>query len=257
MKKISYSFALIYLLLSITSCTTSESAIQTAMANTQAAMPTSTDTPEPTATFTLEPSPTNTNTPTVIPSPTPDLRVIIIDSKEFLLEKDDLPANAKYYLPNAGWISPHHNSEIISGWGKEEGLEYLERTGRIDGWFAYYKRGSSAVKAPEEIYHNIIQYKTGEGAFLTVTEFSTAARNPDWAILDDDFSLGDKSIICIFKEMQPGGEYRVWYRIETAYRNYVSIVAGYGWEKEFDLDYVTMVAELMVDKLSEAPLGDW
>ena len=54
--------------------------------------------------------------------------------------------------------------------------------------------------------------------------------------------------------MQPSGEYRIDYYIETLYKNYVSIINGWGWEKEFDLEYVIQIAEIALDKLKEAPL---
>ena len=46
----------------------------------------------------------------------------------------------------------------------------------------------------------------------------------------------------ILEKMQPSGEYRTNYIIETQYRNYVSFVDGWGWDKDFDLDYVIKVA---------------
>ena len=56
--------------------------------------------------------------------------------------------------------------------------------------------------------------------------------------------------------MQPSGEYRTTYIIETQYRNYVSIVNGWGWDKDFDLDYVINIAEIALAKLEAAPLGN-
>jgi len=156
-------------------CNPSESSIQTAMAETQQSLPTATETFLPTNTVTYTPEPTSTETliptSTVTITPTPDKRIIEIGPEEFLLEKEDLPSEAKYYLPNFTWISPHRNSEVISGWGKEEGQKYLEETGRIDGWGVYYARGTSIVRAPEEIFHNIIQYRTAEGAQLAMEYF--------------------------------------------------------------------------------------
>ncbi|MDY6994266.1 MAG: hypothetical protein SVR94_16910 [Pseudomonadota bacterium] len=241
----------------ISGCQPSETAIQTAMAETQIAMPTSTDTIVPTSTQTNTPEPTFTATeqPTSTPTftATPDERIIEIGPEEFLLKKEDLPSDAKYYLPNYTWISPHRNSEIISGWGKEEGQRYLEETGRIDGWVVYYARGTSTVRAPEEISHNIIQYKTAEGSKIAM-EMESPYSQVEYEIVDADYNLGDKTIISQYREMQPSGEYRVDYLVETAYRNYQSRVGGWGWEKEFDLDYVIQLAEIALEKLKVAPL---
>jgi hypothetical protein len=251
-----YCFLLFVLLFStLVACKPSEAAIQEALAQTQTAQTTNTFTPEPTSTHTPEPTLTPTFTPTV--SPTPDTRVITVDSKELMLEKDDLPSEAKYYLPNYTWISPHHNSEIVSAWGVEEGTIYLQETGRIDGWWVDYLRGTNTVRAPEEIYQNIIQYESAEGAYLTLTEYNTRGDDPDYSLMDLNLSIGDVTFVYYWKEMQSSGEYRVKYAIESQYRNYVSIIVGWGWEKEFDLDYVIQIAEIAMDKIKAAPLGNW
>jgi len=212
-------------------------------------MPTSTqtNTPEPS----LTPTEIPTSTPTI--TATPDERIIEIGPEEFLLEKEDLPSEAKYYIPNSAWKSPHRNSEIISGWGTEKGQEYLEKTGRIDGWVIYFARGTSTVRAPEQVYHNIIQYETAEGAQLAMNMESPYV-TVEFDIVNDSYDLGDITIISKYREMQPSGEYRIQYLVETTYRNYQSRVGGWGWEKEFDLDYVIQIAEIALAKLETAPL---
>jgi len=256
-KPISISIAIIFLVM--VTCSPTEQAIQEALAKTQTAEATNTKPPDPTATFTLIPTFTPTITPTLTPTltSTPDTRVITMDSKDLMLTKEDLPQEAKYYLPNYTWISPHHNSEIISGWGVVEGGNYLEETGRVDGWWVSYKRGTSTVRAPEEIYQNIIQYKTSEGAYLTVSKYPYNRDNPDIKIVESDVLLGDFTNIYVWKEMQSNGEYRINYIIESQYRNYVSIVVGWGWKKEFDLEYVIMIAEIAMDKIKSSPIGNW
>ncbi len=262
---------LIILVTLLASCKPSEQAIQIALQQTQTAIATNTHTPEPTSTFTPIPTSTPTQTPTETPTEiptdiptatptmtsTPDLRVITIESKEFMLTKEDLPQDGRYYLPHESWISPHHNAEVIQDWGKEEGLIYLEKTGRIDGWWVYYDRGNSTIRAPEEIFHNIIQYKTAEGAQLSLTEYGTRVDDPEYSVVESDTVLGDGTVIYVRKTMQNNGEYRTWYVVETTYRNYVSIVGGWGWDKDFDLEYVIEIARIAMDKIMAAPLGNW
>ena len=254
MKSKLFVFSIFFILFSLVACSPSEQAIQEALAQTQTAQSTNTNTPEPTATFTLEPSFTPTNTPTM--TSTPDLRVITVDSKDLMLTKDDLPPEPKYYLPNQFWISPHHNSEVVSDWGFEEGTKYIEETGRIDGWWVTFQRGINTIRAPEQIYQNIIQYKTSEGAQLTMS-----IENPNvtvqYEIIDDNYELGDFTVILKYHEMQPSGEYRVTYLVETIYRNYQSRIVGWGWENHFELDYVIRVAEIALEKIKSAPLDNW
>jgi hypothetical protein len=248
------------ILFSLVACSPSEEAIQVALGQTQTAQITNTNTPEPTLTFTLEPTftPTFTLTPTFTPTltSTPDTRVIMVDSRELMLAKEDLPPEAKCYLPNQFWISPLHNSEIVSVWGTGLGTKYVEETGRIDGWYIYYRRGSKSIRTPEQIYQNISQFETAEGAKLAMT-----MDNPNitvqYTILDDNYDLGDQTIISVYKEMQSNGENRVTYKVDTVYRNYKSRIIGWGWEKEFDLEDVISIAEMALEKIKAAPLGSW
>ena len=268
---VAYLLAMVIVLAACTPSAPSDQSIQTAIAQTEASQPkasetttptktpepssTSTETRAPTTTFTPEP----TSTPTSTPSPTPDLRVIDADPKDFLLERSDLPEEARYYLPNAGWISPHRNSEVVSGWGVDEGREYLEKTGRIDGWWVWYKRGTITVIAPEEIYDNIVIYQSIEGAQLVMTDYSNCQgrlADSDWTILETDLQIGDMTIVCTDKEMQSTGDNRVWIRIEFTYRNFYHAVVGWGWEKEVQLEYVANVARILLAKLEAAPLSD-
>ena len=115
--------------------------MQIAFEQTLTAMVTNTHTPESTNTTTETPTLTPTNTPTqtststetptqtntITPSLTPDLRVIELEPVYMQLQRDDLPKDGKYYLPNSTWTSPHLNSEVVSGWGVEEGKDYLAK----------------------------------------------------------------------------------------------------------------------------------
>jgi len=210
-----------------------------------------TDTPVPSPTNTPTPTETPTATPTASPTATPDLRIIEVESKHFLLESKDLPKESQYFLPNSGWISPDLNTEILSGWGQEEGMVYLEATGRIEGYWVYLARGSVSVRAPEEIYHNIIRYETAQGAILTITEYS---KRPGYELIDTELAIGDLSYVYFDSETQPNGRNKVWYSIDTAYRNYVSNIRGFGWEEDVTPKYMKMVGQIIIDKLEAAPL---
>jgi hypothetical protein len=260
-------FILFVVSIFVVSCSPSENSINTEIAQTQAANPTNTleptNTPQPTATQTATEIPTDTPTPTETPtatptaSPTPDVRIIIESSDKFLLQASDLPQDAKYFLSYTSLISPIHNSEIISALGREEGLDYLEKSGFINGWYVIYARGTRKVRAPERINHTIGQYKSSEGAQLTVKEYNISTySDDDWELMDEEVNLGDLSLAMIYKEMQSNGKYWVWIIIDSAYRNYVSRVDGSGWEDDVSLEYVMDIAQIALDKLKSAKLSE-
>jgi hypothetical protein len=239
------------------SSTPNPSLIQTAIAQTEKASPSQTPTQENTP----SPIPTETALPTITATqtstPAPDLRVIDYDPYRYLLVKDDLPKDARYYLPGPGWISPHRNSEVVAGWGVNEGREYLEKTGRVDGWWVWYNRGTQTVIAPEEIYDNVVIYKSIEGAAMVIDQYGNCA-NPkaDYVEIDTDLQIGDHSRACIYREMQSNGDNRVWYNLEFTYRNFYHELVGWGWEKDINPEYIWDVAKTLLAKLEAAPLSD-
>jgi len=256
-KRCQFLFINVFIMIFLSSCQQlSEAAIQKAIDQTQSILPTSTNTSAPTTTATNTPEPTFTLTATITPTftLTPDVRIIAIGPEQFLLEKGDLPADAKYYVPNQLWISPDHNDEVIGRMGENDGGKYLRETGRIDGWYIFFKRGSSRVPAPKELSHRISQFESCEGALIAVEKYTAYKIDNKYEMVDDDYDLGDKTVISKYRELQPGGEYIVRYYVETAYRNYVSQILAYGYEEKFDLEYVIQIAEIALELLADAPL---
>lgn len=257
-----------FLLLSIilTSCNqqVTENQIETAIALTLEANPTSTSTstitivPTNTATVTITPSLTPTFTPQPTLTSTPDLRVITADPRDFLFVKKDLPAEGLYYIPNSTWMSIHTNQEVISGWTVEEGREYIIETEREVGWYVYFKRGTRAVALPDEIHSNVVRYKTAEGAYLAQTKFSLSSRDDynEWKILDRKLDLGDFNEVYLYRERTSGGDYLVHYRIYFNYRNFGVTVDGYGYEIDVQYEFVDSLAQIILDKLQSAELSN-
>lgn len=259
----------------LSACSPSESVIATAIAQTQTAQPvslpssTASHTPSPTnttqptdtPTLTFTPLPTLTFTATATLTPTPDLRVIDTDPKLLLMTVEDLPSEGKYFLPNSQWISPHRNSEVVSGWGIEEGRKYLEETGRVDGWWVYYKRGTKTVNLPDEVSDNVVLYKTAAGARLLIDKYSDCRdpkniRDYGYVELQDAPQVGDASIWCQWKEMQPNGKYLVKIFLEFTYKNVFHGIDGFGWENEVLPETLEEIANNLLAKLEVAPLSD-
>jgi hypothetical protein len=241
--------------------------VQTAIAQTEASKPTETlavpsNTPAPTTTRTETPTitstftPLPTETPTHTPTPTLDLRVIDIDPQKLLLKTTDLPVNAKYYLPGSEWISPHRNSEILSGMGVDLGREYLNETGRVDGWWVNYGRGMRTVLAPEEIFNNVILFQTAQGAQILLDKYSNCTDAEKFTKIEENLLIGDKTNVCLRRVRQPNGENRINLLVEFTYLNVAHTVGGWGWEKEVELAYIVEIAEKLLKDLQQLELAD-
>ncbi len=237
-------------------CSPSQSAVETAIFQTQAAEATSTptETPFPTKTLTPTYTPTPSPTATPTPSPTPDLQTLQGDPLDFLMVKADLPQDAHYYLPNEYWMGMLHNEQIVGVWTVEKGKAYLAATGRIDGMWVDYDRGSTTVIAPQEIYDNVVIYQKTEGAQFTLTDYNTEI-DAGYTELDNPPQIGDLTRAFTRKEMQSTGEYRVWMGISFTYRNIYHYVEGWGWENEVKLVYIEKVAQTILDRMKTIPLS--
>lgn len=245
---------IIVCIVAMTACAPSEKAISTAIAQTQAAQPTATL--SPTALPTHTPIPSLTPTITASPPPTPDLRIIQIEPKEFLLQKIDLPPAGKYFLPGAGWISPSHNQEVVASRTVEDGRKYLAETGRIDGWYVTYKRGTNSVSMPEEVTNLVVEFATAQGAQVLLNKYLIQDLKKDgYTELQNAPQIGDATRMFIKKEMQSGGDNRVWFLFAFTYKNYYNEIEIWGWESDVAQKFAQALNELQLRKFQEAPLA--
>jgi len=244
----------VFCILSFTACAPSADAISTEIAQTQAANPTATRTPQPTKTNT--PLPSATPTITVSPSPTPDLRMIKIEPKGFLLQKYEIAPAGKYYLPGQNWISPSHNEEVVAVRTVEEGRKYLAETGRIDGWYVTYKRGNNGVNTPEEVTDIVTEFESTQGAQVLLNKYLPSDLIKDgYAEIENPPQIGDATKIFIKRELQSGGDTRLFFVMSFTYLNYYNEIDLWGWEIDVSQEFAQVLSELQLVKFKAAPLS--
>jgi hypothetical protein len=254
MKPFTFTPIIILSIVIISACVPSETMIATAIAKTQNANESLTPAMTSTSTATMTPTVTLTSTPTI--TLTPDIRVFNIDPQKLLMDVKDLPEEDKYFLPS-GWMKPLRNAEIVSTWTVAKGQEYLQTTGRVDGWYTYYKRGVNTVVAPEEVYDNVVIFKTAQGARLVIESNSSCKdRETNYQVVEAAPIFGDQSITCSHHKMTSGGINRVWYRIEFRRRNVWHGIHGFGWEQDVKPEFVEAMARAILVKLDSQPLSE-
>jgi len=205
-----------------------------------------------TASPTVQPTEEPIATPTPAPSPTatPDIRVINSAPRAVILTKQELPPEGKFYLYDE---TPHRNSEIIAGWGADQGARYLDESGRVDGWTIGYARGTTTTRVPETLEINAIVYKSVDGP--RITEDVLGRCSEDWTPLEDP-KIGDDSDLCIWREMQPSGKNFIGYELNVSIHNIRVQLWAFGFEDSFDLEWLLLVAQLQADKIRALPLSD-
>ena len=210
---------------------------------TQPEAPEETPTPEPNVSTTLTPFP-------------PELLVVRGSPRDFLLGPVDLPD--AYYLPASDWMSLYDNDKILEVRGAENGNAYLEATGRLEGWFVWYKLNDPAALAPEQIGCYIVFYRSSEGARLAISSqwhpiYKDVADGK--AQFDEkEFSLGDANLVYFSKERDPNGLIKINYNIEFIYHNALVVLTGHGLETRVSPGYVYEAARVVLSKLQSAPL---
>jgi hypothetical protein len=255
----------LFILVSLAACNTTratELPTQTADTVTEVEIPTPTTTltptNTPTATLTSTVAPTNTPTTTPTTSPTPDLRVINLSPKEFILTPEDLPPEGLFYLPSSRYEGPVDIMFYINGWGELKSGEFIGKTGWLDGWWVTYLRGSEGTGAPERIYNRVTMFQTASGAQASVQEYNPATTpwlDEEWDVLDVEMNLGDTNITTLRVQPLDVTKELAWYRITFSYRNYEVIVEVKDWSNFINHDYVEAAARAVLAKLEAAPIA--
>lgn len=246
MKKKAFLFLLIAFL--IVGCQPSQTSVQTAVAETQISAPSNTPTLTPTVIPTLTPKPTFTPPP----SPTPDLRVIKTDSEKLILTTLDLPKDAEYYVPKiiSYFSYPDRNSNVIQRMGSEVGKNFIEETGRVDGWYVTYDRGNGAGKYPEEILDHITVFQRASGAELYITKYIESFIYEGYTPVEGAPVIGDMSRTYTYKK-----DTQIGYLIVFSYKNVVHDLAEFGVESEVRPDFIENLADILLTKLRDEPLS--
>jgi len=221
-----------------------------------------TSTPLPTDTPTATPTPVPTDTPTATPTltPTPDLRVIDAVLEDLALQSNELPEAGQFIVEgHRGLLS---NNAIVAYIAQELGAEtaelaraYVEESNRTTGYGVAFLRTNPAYTSPLRVYHEIAVFENAEGAKNDITIFKPQlmlafGRSP----IEDHSIIGDATNVYTEVVTEYGQELLV-YLIEFSYRNTAHEVAFWGLDGEYTLDDCFAIAEILLEKLEQAPLA--
>jgi hypothetical protein len=252
------------LILVLSACTPSESQVATSAPETELALPTDTpqpsQTPLPTATI----IPTITATATLTLTPTPDLRVIDADPRLMLLSVEDIPEDSGYF--STGDI-PHRNWVITRDYGDEIASDYLESSGRVDGWRRSFKTYSKLPNLAEEVMINIVIFSTVDmidstkvyhmGTYeITQMVIEGVSACPQMSSSQEikPIDIGENANLCYIHLEIYGVGFIDYYNVYGSYRNILYSVTIEGPENTLSEDIVIDLAKLLVRKIKSFPL---
>lgn len=246
----------------LAACGPSTQALQTADAETRAAIPTSTSTPVSlTNTPTELPASTITGTPTEAPtltlSPALDLISLQENLKEFLIQESDLPPMADYtsqfHLP--ALVSNESISQNMGG----DGAAYLEETRRIDGWEVDvdFEGDANLGITPFILYNQAALFSTIQGAQLAISKYSDRYVTQDgFSETNSPFKNGDvnRAYYRRYHEPPENSGYSLKYIIVFSYRNVVVTLQESGLERPIDPIFMADIAQRLLARLQASPL---
>jgi len=262
MKTLRNLITLVVIISFLIGCAPSEAAIQKAIYQTQTANPPATQTPTPLPTNTPLPTSTPTPEPTATPTitPTPDIRIIDTDPQKLLCTNKELPEEGKYYIPNYTWMSINTNAEVISGRTIEKGRDYVNKTGRVTGWWVGRARGTSTAQLPEELTCGVYMFKTAEGALLALNEYNQVESQDstgNWKYLKVELNLPYPYVVESNQVLNSSGNKTTMIEMEVVYRNMLLTVVGYASrEEDVPLDVLENILLKMIANLDLIPLVD-
>jgi hypothetical protein len=133
-------------------------------------------------------------------------------------------------------------------WGAQKGQEYIDQTGRLDGWWVQYGSRDQNASGPETIYCGVILFNTSEGADLAL-HWLPPDQEGYVEIPDADLGLRNLNTGYWMKKMPSGETEKVWHRIGFAYRNYLAILILEGTPNSIQPDFITSTVQNMLVRL--------
>jgi hypothetical protein len=266
MSKVGIILLTLSVLFVLTACQPTSAQIEKAIQQTQTAMASSSDSnavaTNDSATSETELKPTLEAT--LEPTPNAEVdKIIDGDPQDFLITDNDLPTDSKYYLPDSSWIGRTSNKEIVSSSKDADAArEYIAKTGRLDGWWAEFMRGSTVQKAPPYVGCQLLKFETAKGALLSLTDYNNPIAQPKnftrtYTLSKTKFSDLGENYSAYYSDFY-GNDGAKWleYNISVAYYNWWFECYGYGPKNEIDPEFIDSIAKIQLDKLKAAPLVD-
>jgi hypothetical protein len=190
-------------------------------------------------------------------SDAPDSQIIKEKPQKFLLSKDDLDditGKSLCYYINENWI----NLNFATPASGTEPQSFPTQKDLGDAAWIYFKRGSGncdQINAPADwISYIVAKFGTTRAAQLELSENNATNSNDSdsWSVVNnEDFIVGDLSIIEYKKSTYPKDSNKVHYAIEFAFYNYVVKIEVEGLESKTTLNFIKEIAEKQLYKLQK------
>ena len=217
-------------------------------------VPADTSTPLPTLPPTprasITPIPLNTAGPT--PSPTPDLRLVQGEPKDFQLTREDLPPAAGYRMLEEG--SSINPTERDDAWWSE----FNAKVGDTDFYSTMWERDRDNLAYPDLISCDVGKFTSLPFAGVYLDDYNVIkdverANGIYRAAVDEFPRLGNARVLA-YRDYEYEGKTETYYVIMASYQNYIIECWGGGLKDDVPPDFIAELVQIIINKLEGAPL---
>lgn len=177
---------------------------------------------------------------------------------QFIVRMDTFPlhpADMEYaYNVDPGSDRRLTNALFTSEFGASFGKQFIQATGRTDGWNVAMQRAGLYDYTPEYVQSRVDIYNDADGAKTALSDewfwaFNVAEMAPD-EVLDKSCSLGSDCISYMYSEAKAGaGAITERYDVVTRYKNVVVWVYIKGQQGEVSADLALSYAQTVLDNV--------
>jgi hypothetical protein len=254
-KRMNRNYFLICSAATLAACSLTTSSTQVAQGTDESELKATQSVITETPTATMVP---HTSTPTVTVTPTPDLRRILEDPRVCAgLEEIDLLAN--FRLEQREQVT----NGILKVMYREKGPVYIDNTGRITGWKAYYQGFRKDGVEPYQIFCDVELFESFVGA-NTALNLNDASEHgfltTKYEVVPLQISLDEPVAYYILRSLNLDGSDANMPVLEFVYNNVeITIRLNYYRQKvmpEQYAPYLELIGNWVLSRLKKAPFAE-
>lgn len=189
-----------------------------------------------------------------------DSAAMVETLEDFVLRPEDMPNEYKIAQDGEQHMS---NLKVINAVGEVEGKRYIAATKRVDGWTLELQRVNKAELIPYTLYTQVEVFENAEGAeaafgpdwLSAYAEVENEEDQPQW--IEDGCDFGDACVVYFYEKLDPASDVtNLEYHIVFVNRNVLGHLMARSADYDMDSDYIFSVAQLLADKIDDAPMTE-
>ena len=168
-------------------------------------------------------------------------------AENLICQQEDLPG---IYVLMEEISGARPNQELnIDSTDPDGTTQYIQATGRLDGWEDRFMLAESSAELPGFILCQVVTFESSEGAKQALHWPYAQERQ----VYETDRQIGDDLAVTWVEFTSPNNELWRDYRVEFIYHNLLGVVNTYAPANIATADYALDIAEKMLSRFENPP----